>query len=570
MVQTKFKKLLKDIPIEILEECSKKQLKIIEEKDYYKKSFEEYIEFANWNVKNKMLINAKEILVKNGINPNILLDLASGRGNDLNRWIQLGIPRVIGIELDSEQIKKAIDRYKKNSKRIKVSYVQGSASDYNLVKKQLYGKTVPLITCNFAMNYFFENQTSLESFFSTVSDSMRDGSLFIGTAADGDTIKMLMDLMCVKDSGSGSGYKDCSVITNMYSIKYLSNKIENTGSKYKFRIETPFFEDHDATEYIIRKSFLQDFAKKYSLVPYALENRVPAIFNFLEKPLELKKFRKGNDKNKYYERPVSIASLYFGFSFIKASKELLYNIENPKGLIIIPYRDRKEQLDKLLKVLKSDIRNESRNYDILVSEQSQGKPFNRGLSLNTAVKSVFSSEYNYYIFHDVDLIPDKTLLEYYSVYPVNPIHLGARGQRYSQPELTIFENKYADKESGFIGGVFSISKNDFNKVNGFPNNFWGWGAEDDAFRDRLIENKIPYVDPPEGSVYDLEEMDFKTKKETLLKTPDSMIPKEERRKLRTDATKNWKQNGINQLSLLNQYEIGFYGNEKDVLKIEFS
>uniref|UniRef100_A0A8C4S2C0 Galactosyltransferase C-terminal domain-containing protein n=1 Tax=Erpetoichthys calabaricus TaxID=27687 RepID=A0A8C4S2C0_ERPCA len=31
-----------------------------------------------------------------------------------------------------------------------------------------------------------------------------------------------------------------------------------------------------------------------------------------------------------------------------------------------------------------------------------------------------------------------------------------------------------------FGGVSSFSKEQFKKINGFPNNYWSWGGEDDA------------------------------------------------------------------------------------------
>ena len=38
---------------------------------------------------------------------------------------------------------------------------------------------------------------------------------------------------------------------------------------------------------------------------------------------------------------------------------------------------------------------------------------------------------------------------------------------------------------GYFGGVSAMSTNDFKKVNGFSNKFWGWGGEDDDMRQRI-------------------------------------------------------------------------------------
>lgn len=210
--------------------------------------------------------------------------------------------------------------------------------------------------------------------------------------------------------------------------------------------------------------------------------------------------------------------------------------EIPKGLIVIPFRDdpenkRQKQLDQLIKFFE---KNTKLKYVIVT--QNDNKKFNRGLLLNEGVKN--NENYDYYIFHDADLIPDSDLLNYYYVYPVQPIHLGYRGQRWS--ETTTSTNKK------FIGGVFSINKYDFYLVNGFPNDFWGWGGEDDALSQRLKINKINVIQPPIGSVTDLENLSIDQKLLHLKETGQKNMTKKEQ--LELDKT-NWFNNGI--WSLLN-------------------
>jgi hypothetical protein len=45
-----------------------------------------------------------------------------------------------------------------------------------------------------------------------------------------------------------------------------------------------------------------------------------------------------------------------------------------------------------------------------------------------------------------------------------------------------------------------MTKKSFEKINGFPNNFWG-GAEDDALRVRISKNNIVVYRPSEGNTY---------------------------------------------------------------------
>ena len=40
-----------------------------------------------------------------------------------------------------------------------------------------------------------------------------------------------------------------------------------------------------------------------------------------------------------------------------------------------------------------------------------------------------------------------------------------------------------------FGGVVSLSAKDYAAVNGFSNQFWGWGGEDDEFAKRIASRK---------------------------------------------------------------------------------
>jgi len=41
--------------------------------------------------------------------------------------------------------------------------------------------------------------------------------------------------------------------------------------------------------------------------------------------------------------------------------------------------------------------------------------------------------------------------------------------------------------SEFFGGVSGLTVEQFRKINGFPNAFWGWGGEDDDLWNRWVE-----------------------------------------------------------------------------------
>lgn len=131
--------------------------------------------------------------------------------------------------------------------------------------------------------------------------------------------------------------------------------------------------------------------------------------------------------------------------------------------IIIPYRDRANHLEVFIKETKGKINADS--YDIIVVNQDDDKPFNRAKLLNIGFDYV-KDKSDYVCFHDIDMIPIN--IDY--SYPDKPYHLAV-----NLPQSTLF----------YYGGVNIFNKTDFLKINGFSNEYWGWGGEDDDLLNRI-------------------------------------------------------------------------------------
>jgi predicted glycosyltransferase involved in capsule biosynthesis len=170
-----------------------------------------------------------------------------------------------------------------------------------------------------------------------------------------------------------------------------------------------------------------------------------------------------------------------------------YSINNI--LIILPYGNinpkekRNKQLNILVPHLTQLIKdNYSRKvkYFILVSEQvSPKKLFNRGLIINIGVhyfRNIIGAPTNI-IFHDIDILPNKHMFKEYSQ---------SDKQSYS---IIPIKSKLFQKIYGFkltTGSAVYLTKPDlFIKANGYPNNFWGWGGEDNALHQRYKQLNIP-------------------------------------------------------------------------------
>ena len=226
--------------------------------------------------------------------------------------------------------------------------------------------------------------------------------------------------------------------------------------------------------------------------------------------------------------------------------------------VIVAYRDpgdgsRKEQL-RIFKEQMNLIFKDQTDIQFYIIEQESSRPdygalpelikqpnsdmakFNLGLLKNIGFELASkkkSKKKNYFILTDVDLLPSMNLIKEYLKYPKNPIHLANKGTRYNMD----------GKDANFLGGVISVSDKDFRKANGYPNNFWGWGGEDNALNRRFRDNLIR-VEKPKEHVIDLEKLDLKEKL-TKLKV-DQTKELRKREKLDEDRS-NWSQNGLSNI-----------------------
>jgi len=141
--------------------------------------------------------------------------------------------------------------------------------------------------------------------------------------------------------------------------------------------------------------------------------------------------------------------------------------------VIVPYRKRPGHLRKFQQSIESYLKDQ--DYELIVVEQADDLPFNRGKLLNIGFEYAVRKQCDYVVFHDVDMLPIDVDYSYSDV----PIHL-ANG--FTNSDREIFDT--------YFGGVTLFPIDLFKKVNGYSNEYWGWGFEDDDLLMRLTEQHI--------------------------------------------------------------------------------
>ena len=140
--------------------------------------------------------------------------------------------------------------------------------------------------------------------------------------------------------------------------------------------------------------------------------------------------------------------------------------------VCIPYRDtgdgvRKEHLDTLVPYLTKFLNDRNIKHKIFIGHQVDDKLFNRSGTKNAAFLAAKEEGCDYVAFHDVDMLPEDGAD--YSYPEDNPVHIATY--------LSQWDYNLRDIE--YFGGVVLFTIEQFEEVNGYHANYWGWGMEDD-------------------------------------------------------------------------------------------
>ncbi|KAL4457714.1 hypothetical protein ABPG75_012579 [Micractinium tetrahymenae] len=242
-----------------------------------------------------------------------LLDFACGRGGDIWKWIDAGIPRVMGVDLSPGEIEEARKRFAEaRAKR------PDQPLDYQFVDSPSLGleewrepRQYDVVTCMFAIHYFFVSEAALKQFLHNVSINLKEGGYFIGTVPDGKRVNA-----CIKH-----GKKFASPMLTIEA--HWQGNPGCFGSPYICAIGDTVTGGEKGTqgsyEYLVYSNVLVGVAAQYGLRP-VLDYGDPALaelFEMADAAKPLKHFQPrfpGSDKSLE-----TASSLFAAFVFQKTS-----------------------------------------------------------------------------------------------------------------------------------------------------------------------------------------------------------------------------------------------------------
>lgn len=140
--------------------------------------------------------------------------------------------------------------------------------------------------------------------------------------------------------------------------------------------------------------------------------------------------------------------------------------------VCIPYRNRKEHVERLIPHLSKQLTEKGIEHTFYVGHQVDDKLFNRGAMKNIAAHVAFEDGCDYIAWHDVDMLSydvEGHIGGDYSYPEENPIHIATKLSKYN----------YGLGYDQYFGGVVLFTKEQAYQTNGYSNEYWDWGQEDD-------------------------------------------------------------------------------------------
>jgi mRNA (guanine-N7-)-methyltransferase len=115
-----------------------------------------------------------------------VLELSFGRGGDLGKLFDNKVSKVVGYDIDSNSIteaKRRLSEYPKDfQEKVELDVLDLST---NVIPGS---KTFDVVSCMFALHYFFRDESSLLTILQSIDNNLRVGGILMGTLFDGKSV----------------------------------------------------------------------------------------------------------------------------------------------------------------------------------------------------------------------------------------------------------------------------------------------------------------------------------------------------------------------------------------------
>lgn len=228
-----------------------------------------------------------------------LLELASGRAADAYKWQDARFKTVVGLEYSEPNIDLSYNRMNQvNGYKPEYSFIwadcaktifpsYSAAMDGDARKRMtevLPAKYMAdVVSCQFAIHYFFKNELSLRGFLLNVADSLKIGGMFIATTFDGERLNgALKGIRGGEIQGYRVGEKGDEELLFRIKRQYQPAKWKEEKDNFGLQVDVMVGTiGQSIPEYLVYNKTLEKYGKEVGLEIVKIEgfesiwNRVP-------------------------------------------------------------------------------------------------------------------------------------------------------------------------------------------------------------------------------------------------------------------------------------------------------
>jgi hypothetical protein len=160
-----------------------------------------------------------------------------------------------------------------------------------------------------------------------------------------------------------------------------------------------------------------------------------------------------------------------------------------KLAVILPYSE--EHIDNFTEHFRATVpESGDLYYKLVFMKQKSNRPLNKGKLFNIGY-SLHKDAFDYFCFHDSDLIPISSECDYtIDERPISLVGMRDKIEFGDQENIDNFDD-FSLPYDEYFGGATLFSKEQFQEVNGYSNEYWGVGYEDYDLLLRCVVKGLP-------------------------------------------------------------------------------
>ena len=189
------------------------------------------------------------------INNASLIELCSGRGGDLNKWMYNNFKKVLGFDISKNNIDECYRRLEKINKAHNYKFIQMDLTKPDLTNElsSVIVEQYDAIVCNFGIHYMFKNQTSIENFLDICRNHLKPKGLIVLTFLDADKVLKLQERWSMKNNSLlyyiNCDVKDSNSLWGNEISMYLNGENILSTISNEYLVNIKMFTEHLGDEY---------------------------------------------------------------------------------------------------------------------------------------------------------------------------------------------------------------------------------------------------------------------------------------------------------------------------------